>query len=563
MFQLLTRPANGPTFTTRIDEAEHTYPSDTDGKRQAILDGLSAIPTITIGQDVYLPSQAAMEVLAAFLYPDGIQTAEAYEKVRAKTENACATLGYGAEVELTPPQVSFTARGSYRKKFPLVDTEQVLRWLGDADTNSYKPQQEITASLVWNDAAWELYHHAFGSLTPIQQEQIRRQVTAVAEADGWQVETAGSRVTYTKTLLPNLVQAEANLMSYIQRQQGTPLGIGAVLLELQRGAYGRAFYGKDLAPELTAVLQRVLQTHHYQTEAVDLEYRPLLLVIPPDTLPSLVAALHSLTPVPTTQGPALLWNSVLETVKEITAVSHLSQWQAEQLLQTGPVAHTLQQMGFRCQVAWCSPHQFTPALGDEATHQVLYKEVRVHQDPDKTIRLADGLPVYTPALVVDDDEKTLVYLEMVGHKQAVKANWAALMNGSRQLHYLGGCYIRQEGMKQHIHLKSSLPCGWANHILLHKQTSLKTMNPEHPFYLLDDGTQPIPPLFYAMLNKCLALPLLESWSSHLWASGREQKLITLLGEGTGQGYAAWRVLPDPETWQKVVQQGLKTQEICF
>jgi hypothetical protein len=53
-------------------------------------------------------------------------------------------------------------------------------------------------------------------------------------------------------------------------------------------------------------------------------------------------------------------------------------------------------------------------------------------------------------------------------------------------------------------------------------------------------------LFYAMLNKALALPLLPEWAGYRritirWANGRAKKLITLLDEGEGQGYAAWRV----------------------
>ena len=112
-------------------------------------------------------------------------------------------------------------------------------------------------------------------------------------------------------------------------------------------------------------------------------------------------------------------------------------------------------------------------------------------------------------------------------------------------------------------MQNTLPCGWANHILLHKQASLKAMNPEQPFYLLDDGTQLIPPLFYPMLNKCLALPLLTNWSEYLWTNGREHKLITLLDNGEGQHYAAWRVLPTAQTWQTIVQAGLSGQQISF
>jgi hypothetical protein len=89
------------------------------------------------------------------------------------------------------------------------------------------------------------------------------------------------------------------------------------------------------------------------------------------------------------------------------------------------------------------------------------------------------------------------------------------------------------------------------------------MNPEQPFYLLDDGAQPIPPLFYPMLNKCLALPLLPEWAGYLWENGRAHELITLLDEGAGQGYAAWRTLPSAEAWQAVIQEGLQTKQICF
>ena len=112
-------------------------------------------------------------------------------------------------------------------------------------------------------------------------------------------------------------------------------------------------------------------------------------------------------------------------------------------------------------------------------------------------------------------------------------------------------------------VEALLSCSWANYALIHKQASLKEMNPEQPFYLLDDGTQPIPPLFYPMLNKCLALPLLPEWAGYLWENGRERGLITLLDEGEGQGYAAWRVLTAAEEWQKLVQFGLQNDDICF
>jgi len=73
---------------------------------------------------------------------------------------------------------------------------------------------------------------------------------------------------------------------------------------------------------------------------------------------------------------------------------------------------------------------------------------------------------------------------------------------------------------------------------------------------LDDGRHAIPPLFYPMLNKCLAVPVLADWARYLWENGRQRNLIALLNDGEGQGYAAWRVLPAADAWQEIVQAGL-------
>jgi hypothetical protein len=169
--------------------------------------------------------------------------------------------------------------------------------------------------------------------------------------------------------------------------------------------------------------------------------------------------------------------------------------------------------------------------------------------------------VHTPAVVLDTDNDDVVYLEMVGPKQAVRANWAALVGGRAQ--WIGRQRIELDGMKRHALVQTALPCGWIDAVLIHKQACLQAMQPEEPFYLLDTGDGRIPPLFYPMLNKCLAIPLLEAWAGYLWARGRDERLIEVLNDGEGQGYAIWRVVPAVEEWQQVVRMGLAMQEITF
>jgi hypothetical protein len=257
----------------------------------------------------------------------------------------------------------------------------------------------------------------------------------------------------------------------------------------------------------------------------------------------------------------LLFEDVLQLLQETLNLPTLSQWQAEQLLTTGLLGELLRQIGYKAEGHWLQPYQFVPPSEDAEAKLVILKEIRVQNDPSKKITAAKGLPVHTPALVLDSDNDNIIYLQMLGNKQAVRANWAALV--AKKACWIGGQRVYLNGMKAHLLLKASLPCGWVDHILIHKQASIREMNPEEPFFLLDDGRQSIPPLFYAMLNKCLAVPVLDEWARYLWENGRQRKLITLLNGGEGQGYAAWRVLPAPDAWQEVVQAGLKGNSICF
>lgn len=561
MIQSAARSADGKTVTLFINGKQRTYRNDKEGKRQAILDGLNAIETITVGQDVYLPSNESLQVVAAVLYPDGIhQTEAAYQTVCEVTEKACMHLGYGSEVELGPPAVPFSARGSYRKRYPPVDKQTILDELELAGMSSSYPQQEVAGTIVWNKAGLDVYGRYWSKLTPAEQTLIKVQVDEIAGQAGWHKDESETIGNYIKPLPIDEAAARNQLVEMLRRENGRPVSVSSVIYQAQLGAYGRGFYTDELVPTLQTIVTETLQDNGYRPTPADGEYRPVPVTLAPETETTITEKLAAIAPVMTSFGPCLLLRDVLAAI--VGPEPSMSQWQAEQLVADSRVSQALRQLGYQSQTTWCQPYHFQPKLGDDRTHQVILKEVRVQNDPNKTLSLAQGLAVYTPALAIDDVDDTLVYLEMVGAKQSVKANWAALVGGGK-VHWLGRKRIQLEGMKHHLKLQSTLPCGWANHILIHKQASLKEMNPEQPFYLLDDGTQPIPPLFHAMLNKCLALPLLPAWSEYLWANGRERKLISLLDNGQGQGYAAWCILSAAESWQEILGIGLQSKQIQF
>ena len=558
MIKSVTRAADGNTFTLSLNGEPRTYTNDKEGKRQAILDGLNAIETMTVDEDVYLPSNESLQVVAAVLYPDGIQTEAAYQTVCQVTEKACAHLGYGGEVELGPPAVAFARRGAYRRQYPPVDDHLVRDELALAGTGSSVPRQEIACTILWNKAGMAVYGRHWSKLADAEQSLIQTQVDAIAAQAGWEKDNATATGSYTKPLPVDEATARSRLDDLLRRENGRPVLVSNVIYQAQLGAYGRGFYSNELAPLLQTIVSETLQAHGYRPTPQDGEYRPLPVTLAAATETNLQEELVALSPVMTELGQALLLRDVVEAL----GVASISEWQAEQLVADGRVSQALRKVGYQTELTWCQPYHFRPKRDDHEAQRVILKEVRVKNDPTRKLSLAQGLAVLTPALAIDDVDETLVYLEMVGAKQSVKANWAALVGGGK-VHWIGRKRIRLDGMKEHVKIQATLPCGWANHILIHKQASLKEMNPEQPFYLLDDGTQPIPPLFYPMLNKCLALPLLPEWAGYLWENGRAQELITLLDEGEGQGYAAWRTLPTSKEWQSVVECGLQSQKISF
>ena len=557
----LTPAADSKQITLMVNGQTKLYANDKEGKRQAIIDGLNAIATVVVSQDDYLPAQQALQVVATVLYPDGIQTEDAYKLVCKVTEKACAHIGFGAEESLGPPAVPFADRGLYRKRYPPVAAQMVLAELELAGKSSTFPQQEVACTILWNKAGMAVYGSHWSKLTPAQQYLIQIQVDTIAQEAGWvKDERATPSGSYTRPLAIDEAAARSQLGGLLRRENGRPVLASSVIYQVQMGAYGRGFYSNELASTLQTIITETLEANGYRPTPEDGEYRPLPVSIDSEAEGDIIEKLAALTPVETEFGLALLLKALLTAV--IGPNQPISEWQVEQLVKDGRISQALRQLGYQTELTWCQPYHFQPKLEGHDAQQVILKEVRVKNDPAMKLALAKGLAVFTPALAIDDVDDTLIYLEMIGAKQSVKANWAALV-GAGKVHWLGRKRIRLDGMKEHVKIQATLPCGWANHILIHKQASLKEMNPEQPFYLLDDGMQTIPPLFYPMLNKCLALPLLPEWTGYLWENGRLRKLVMLLDAGEGQGYAAWRVLPGAEEWEGIVNEGLSSRQISF
>ncbi|MCA9962701.1 MAG: hypothetical protein KC423_00600 [Anaerolineales bacterium] len=194
----------------------------------------------------------------------------------------------------------------------------------------------------------------------------------------------------------------------------------------------------------------------------------------------------------------------------------------------------------------------------------------VTRDPKNRlmIRLASGQSVYAPTVITHPAANTLVALQMFGPEQAVKANWAALMNNNRSSHFLLGKYITLEGSKHHITLKKMLPCNWLEMWIIHKQASYQTVTPaDKHLYFITPTNQPqtaVSHTFYLFLNKALATPLLPAWADYLWFRGLEYlHIVPITVASQNDAHAAYLVNTNENTWRIRIREGLARGEISL
>jgi len=254
MTPIYIRADDGRTFTlsTGSDEPPKTYSNDKDGKRQAILDGLRAIDCIIANEARYLPHDAAMQVVAAIMQPDGIPTKEAYQIVCDVTARACAYLGYGDEIALAPPQVSFAQRGSYRKQYPSVTEASVRAVLATASISREQPQKEMMAETMWNQLAWELYNCSLAAIGEAERTLIQEQTDSIIELIQWQKRMRGRTAYYIQFLVPEMEDVQGAVTAEIGEAEGMPISYLLLTRRVNIAAYGRHFYKAELAPAVMA-----------------------------------------------------------------------------------------------------------------------------------------------------------------------------------------------------------------------------------------------------------------------------------------------------------------------
>lgn len=182
---------------------------------------------------------------------------------------------------------------------------------------------------------------------------------------------------------------------------------------------------------------------------------------------------------------------------------------------------------------------------------------------------------YSQYFALDEDNHTIVALQILGPEQAVKAAWAKLVTNGKQTAYIDSTPITLDGSKMHVMMKTPLPdCGWLEMWLIHKQAMHEHVSPGNApyFYIFSPDTGDIPEdtrkshfldSFITMLDRVIGTPILPDWATFLLQQGQSKRLVSTWKLPRSRNVDAYRVKISPDKWQQLVTMGLQTNQIAF
>jgi len=462
-----------------------------------------------------------------------------------------------------PPLISSPQRDHTHPEIDLLSDHDLANAIASLNPRPAKhtPHIECNIAALLHAIAQQHYNKPSINLLPADQAQlIQQHCLAAAGRLGWTRHPEKDSLL-VKPIQPDLESARSHLRQMLASQE-TPFMRWKLVEWVSIGAYERNYYALEfnMPPELEAIIQEELihARFHPQTNGL---YAPTIPPLPPDAPQRFETALRAAATLTTRGGQSRLLPTltVKRALEDITQQS-LNQYQTTDLL--NQLADVFIRLGYDPE----TNHVPVRDLLDPPDHlspngglACYTPTIRIDSTP-KELTLAKGLRVFAPTIIIDDESETLVALHIYGPPQSVKANWAALMNHGTTS-WINRCRITLNGAKSHITLRGSLPCGWSELWLIHKQASFADINPTHDAYILDDGRSPVPATFFPMLDKILAAPLLPAWAPYLWVQGRKHQLIRPLGD-SNVGAAGWALIPSP-AWHENISAGLQSGAITI
>lgn len=486
--------------------------------------------------------------------------------------------GFGKLFEFFPPTIPYDKKGWYYSVITLPTTKRIHELVDAGHIGELSKHRSQPLDIVRVDSALHYIWQQMGDQTyitdadPAILDFVRKTMVArLIDEHGWETnDLLGVMSTEPIRVLERQMSINREQVAEMERRfNGNVFGAYDFYQIVSRSAYGTLYYidVNDYSDEFHAYVEEVADRFGYAE--TDGRYKPKPIELP-DNIEQLGYDLLShgaLVQVNLHGYQVIPFNDL-----RVWLLNHkicLTEYQIiDQLLgRQGAWREPLVVNGFRLAENYFYNQDFPDY--DSPDHRFAgvakFRQLSSAQDRDNQVCFAIGFPVHGEQVAIDPGTNTLVFLNMVGPHNSIQANWAALMQDRAQ--QWQGVNFKVGTARNHIRLRSKLPSGLVQMMLIHKEATPAHLNPSSiSGYILAGSTDDVPEHFIATLDKLVSIPVLPEWSTYLWTIGRITGLIDYAGNPNKHiNVTAWKIRTgaDNIAWHDIISTAIQSKRISI
>ena len=527
-----------------------------------------------------LPQQQAHRIekdSATYVWRDGIVEAlfaagklddENYPYLISYLDNGRAKHGLGSQLELMPPDVPFGKRGVYYMIVEMPTEQAIFEAAGklsalDIAQKSYsKPEEILYHNIAYDEIIRRLYPGVSkNSLDTSILEYIHPLIVPAMLNVGWLYEK--NRTHFMRPMKLN----RTNHDEMNSRFDGHRHSQKYFFFYVAYDAYGGEFHFPEhyYSDEFREYVAEMAEKYGYVRK--DDYYQPKPIELPASIKEMGAEILSSANYLQTSKlGYQCIPLRAIRIALDQRDVVLNQQQIIDQLLGSqGAWRSALILNGFRHRAKEQLRDNY-PNLIDVTGYRfdAIVKLRRLGgDDVDRKVAFAAGFPVMIAGIAVDSSSGDMVFLDMVGSKNAIKANWAALVQNNR---YFSFSQVRFKigSAQNHTFYRQPLPSGLYQMIIINNSGLPKNLDPTVDVgYIITNERDNMPEHFFATLDKMLEIPILPEWAEYLWVTGRALDLISYVGNPNKQiGITAWKIRGS-DNWMKLIETAIAAKSISI
>jgi hypothetical protein len=479
--------------------------------------------------------------------------------------------GLGGSFEFLPPVVDFIRRGNYFLIVEVPNYEKVTSCITDdllksvTTLNRNRPLEEVAEYSISRLITDRLYPgQIYTGLDQAAKNEIEAHITTFMVSHGWEFEKVGYNAYYHRKVEIN----KENHRVMDTKFDGQMYAEKSFFSAVAEDAFGKFYYTdlNDFSDEFTKYVMEMADHYGYVHDQERGCFKARPIELPENIVEIGYKILRNEEYYETSKDnrQCIPLTTVQEQLRQFSIPIRIEQIKEQLLGSQGIWRKPLVECGFVVRAKELTESNYPNYKAPSYWFDALLKWRKVGTThTDLKAEFAMGLPVHVEKFVLEAGSSHLLYISLVGSKNAVTANWAALMQ-DRQVDLLYQ-YFTVGTAKNHVRLNTYLPSGLVQMILIHNDLLPRNVNPtsEAAYIIAPENDDSMPSEFLSLLDKITDVPIVPEWAEYLWITGRAIGLINYACTPHKMvGCTLWRITGQKK-WREIISTSLAAKEIAL